>query len=294
MTGHYSIKQLEALTGIKAHTLRIWEQRHEIIVPKRTEGNTRYYSSEDVRIMLNVVTLYRHGCKISEIAKMTKQEICCQIRQTVAKLQCNYEPQINALITSMIEFKEVVFDKTITSSILKRGFEKTITYIIFPLLQKIDTLLASGSVSISQKQFIYNLIRRKLFAAIEAQEDFFINTTNKYLLFLPKGEDKDLPLLFAHYLIKQSGGSICYLGTNVSLEQVLEAYSIYQPDYLFTLVNSPLPRSNGEYFQKLAEIFPKSQILVGGTQVVNTCTKSFKNILSLCQIEDLTAFVQKH
>jgi len=294
VTGHYSIKQLEALTGIKAHTLRVWEQRHEIIVPKRTEGNTRYYTSEDVRIMLNVVTLYRDGCKISEIAKMTKQEICCQIRQTVAKLQCNYEPQINSLITSMIEFKEVIFDKTMTSSILKRGFEKTISYIIFPLLQKIDTLLASDSVSVSQKQFIYNLIRRKLFAAIESQEDFFINTTNKYLLFLPKGEDKDLPLLFAHYLIKQAGGSVCYLGTNINLEQALEAYSIYKPDYLFTLVNSPLPLSNSEYFEKLSTIFPKAQILVGGRQVANTCTKSFKNILSLCQIEDITTFVQKH
>jgi len=294
VTGHYSIKQLEALTGIKAHTLRIWEQRHEIVVPKRTEGNTRYYSSEDVRLMLNVVTLYRDGCRISEIAKMTKQEICCQIRQTVAKLQCNYEPQINSLITSMIEFKEVIFDKTITSSILKRGFEKTITYIIFPLLQKIDTLLASNTVSVSQKQFIYNLIRRKLFAAIETQEDFFINTTNKYLLFLPKGEDKDLPLLFAHYLIKQAGGSVCYLGANINLEQVLEVYSIYEPDYLFTLVNSPLPLSNGEYFKKLSKTFPKAQIVVGGTQVTNTCTKSFKNILSLCQIEDITAFVQKH
>jgi DNA-binding transcriptional MerR regulator len=294
VTGHYSIKQLEALTGIKAHTLRIWEQRHEIVVPKRTQGNTRYYTSEDVRIMLNVVTLYRHGSKISEIAKMTKQEICCQIRQTVAKLQCNYEPQINSLITSMIEFKEAIFDKTISASILKRGFEKTITYIIFPLLQKIDTLLASDSVSVSQKQFIYNLIRRKLFAAIESQEDFFINTTNKYLLFLPKGEDKDLPLLFAHYLIKQSGGSVCYLGTNICLEQVQEVSAIYQPDYLFTLVNSPLPLSSSEYFKQLTEIFPSTPILIGGTQVVNTCTKSFKNIMSLCQIEDIVTFVQKH
>ncbi len=142
----YSIKDLEQLTGIKAHTIRIWEQRYDIVSPERTDTNLRYYNSEDLKTMLNVSTLNNNGHKISKIAKMSEQEINDNVLMVISKKE-NHADQIRALTLSMVEMDENRFEKIMANNILQHGFEDTMINIVFPFLIRIGYLWQTNAVN---------------------------------------------------------------------------------------------------------------------------------------------------
>jgi len=162
----YSIKDLEHLTGIKAHTIRIWEQRYDILSPKRTDTNIRYYDSTDLKHMLNIALLNNNGYKISKIAKMSQEEVFEAVLQTIDKNN-NYSDQINALTVAMIDLNEAQFEKIMSTNILQIGFEDTMLNIIYPFLTKIGFLWQIDSINPAQEHFMTNLIRQKLIVAID-------------------------------------------------------------------------------------------------------------------------------
>ena len=198
----YSINDLEKITGIKAHTIRIWEKRYEVVTPKRTPTNIRYYNDEDLLRLLNISTLNKHGFKISDIVSMSPDEMCEKIRD-ISRTSTDFEGQINSLIVAMIELKEEVFEKVLSSTILKIGFEKTVTQVLYPLLEKIGVLWQIGTINPAQEHFLTNLIRQKMIVAIDGQNESPAADAKTFLLFLPEKEWHELGLLFYSYLLKK-------------------------------------------------------------------------------------------
>ncbi len=264
----YSIKDLEQLSGIKAHTLRIWEQRYNFITPKRTDTNIRYYDDEDLKLILNVSLLRENGYKISRIAGLDAQQLSRAVLSITEK-NSSFSDQIHSLVLAMIDLDEERFEKIMSTNILQSGFENTMFSIIFPFLTKIGVLWQTGSVSPAQEHFISNLIRQKLIVAIDGCFVSSKEEKEKYLLFLPEGELHELSLLFCHYIIKSRKNKVVYLGQNVPLPDLISTYELYKPDYLVTVFTSaPTQDKVQKYLDSLGRHFTKSKIYLSGFQVI--------------------------
>jgi DNA-binding transcriptional MerR regulator len=287
----YSIKDLEQLSGIKAHTLRIWEQRYNLLSPKRTDTNIRYYDDADLKLILNVALLNDNGFKISKIASMEHQELRDEVMKLTER-SLTHDDQIHALTISMIEMDEERFDKILSSNILKLGFEQTMLNIIYPFMSKIGVLWQTGAINPAQEHFISNLVRQKLIVAIDGQ------VTNgggkKFLLYLPAGELHEISLLFACYLIKSKGHKVIYLGQNTPNEDLNSVYAMHQPDYLMTVVTtSPSAEQIQEYLDNLSERFNEAKILVSGYQVIGQDLRLPSNVEQLNYIRDIKEMLEE-
>ena len=284
---NYLIKDLEQLSGIKAHTLRIWEQRYSILSPKRTDTNIRTYDDHDLKLVLNIALLKDHGHKISEISKLSAEEMS----QEVIKLsdrQLNYPDQIHALTISMIDLDEERFEKLISTNILQSGFENTMIHIVYPFLSRIGTLWVTGSVGPAQEHFISNLIRQKIIVAIDGQVSKLRPNGKKYLLFLPEGELHEISLLFANYIIRARYNKVIYLGQSLPFNELVFAYNVYRPDYIFTTLTSvPSNHEVQPFVDRMADAFPESHLLLTGYQVVGQDITMPENGTIINQISDL-------
>lgn len=290
----YSIKDLEHLSGIKAHTLRIWEQRYSLINPKRTETNIRYYDQDDLKLVLNVSLLKDNGYKISKIAEMSMEEMFTEVNR-VSEKTTSFADQVYALTLSMIDLDEQRFEKIISTNTLKIGFERTMMNIISPFLSKIGIMWLTDSINPAQEHFISNLIRQKLLVAIDGQYPTIDDKAKKYMLFLPDGELHELSLLFANYLIRSRHNKVIYLGQSMPFHDLSMAYEVYNPDYLLTVVTSrPSEMTAKEYLEKLSAEFPESQILVSGNQVVGQDLSLPDNVEIITSLNNLIEFAEEH
>ena len=228
----FTIKDLENLTGIKAHTIRIWEQRYSFLKPQRTQTNIRYYCNRELKMILNIALLNKYGFKISHIDKMNEKELQEKII-SLSDVQACHERIENELIHYMIELDMDKFEKIIDNYILAKGIDKTITQIIFPFLDRIGILWVANQIHPVQEHLVMNVIRQKLIVGIEGLVTrTFVDKT--VLLFLPEGEYHELGLLFAYYLLKSRGVRVLYLGANVPLKDVEFVCNYKSPDYLYT------------------------------------------------------------
>jgi DNA-binding transcriptional MerR regulator len=287
----YSIKDLENLSGIKAHTLRIWEQRYSFISPKRTETNIRYYDNTDLRLVLNISLLKEHGFKISAIAQMTSAEMCQQVISLTDKA-LRFPDQVQALTISMLDMDEERFEKIMNSNILKFGFEEAMTLIIYPFLGKVGTLWMTGAITPAQEHFITYLIRQKVIVATDAQIRRQKPNAKKYLLYLPDGELHEISLLFANYLIRSRGHRTIYLGQSLPYDDLRSVVDAHQPDYIFTVITaSPGPDEVQAYIHKLAKTFSNATIMMSGFQVVGQHIEKPSNVIVFKQIDQFIASI---
>jgi MerR family transcriptional regulator, light-induced transcriptional regulator len=286
----YSIKDLEQLSGIKAHTLRIWEQRYNLLNPKRTDTNIRFYDDDDLKLILNVALLNDNGFKISKIASMASHEI----RDEVIKLterSLTHDDQIHALTICMIEMDEDRFDKILSTNIIKLGFEQTMLNIIYPFMSKIGVLWQTGAINPAQEHFISNLVRQKLIVAIDGQ--ISQGGGKKFLLFLPEGELHEISILFASYLIKSKGHKVIYLGQSTPNDDLLSVFKLHQPEYLLTVITtSPSSEYVQEYVNALSERFSSCQILVTGYQVIGQDLVFPENVKQMNYIRDIKELLE--
>ena len=283
----YSIKDLEQLSGIKAHTLRIWEQRYSIISPKRTDTNIRTYDDKDLKLVLNISSLKDHGHKISDISRMSVEEMYREVVK-ISDRQLNYPDQIHALTITMIDLDEERFEKIISTNILQFGFENTMIHIIYPFLSRIGTLWVTGSVGPAQEHFIINLIRQKIIVAIDGQVSKQRPDGKKYMLFLPEGELHEISLLFANYIIRARYNKVVYLGQSLPFNELVFAYNLHRPDYIFSTLTSVPSNSDVQPFvNKLMRTFPESHILLTGYQVVGQDIQTDNNATIINNIDDL-------
>jgi MerR family transcriptional regulator, light-induced transcriptional regulator len=283
----YSIKDLEQLSGIKAHTLRIWEQRYDILSPDRTDTNIRTYDDNDLKLVLNIALLKDHGYKISEISKMPPEELSKEVL-LISDKQLNYPDQIHALTISMLDLDEERFEKIVSTNTLQFGFENMMINIIYPFLSRIGTLWITGSIGPAQEHFISNLIRQKLIVAIDGQLPSLRPGAKKYLLYLPEGEMHEISLLFANYIIRSRQNKVIYLGQSLPFAELGFANGIHKPDYIFTVITS-VPGQNEiqRYVYKLAKEFPDSKVLMTGYQVVGQDIDCPDNVEIITQIKYL-------
>ncbi len=291
---NYSIKDLEHLSGIKAHTLRIWEQRYNLINPKRTETNIRFYDQDDLKLILNVSLLKDNGIKISKIAEMTREQLNEAIIN-ISDSSTNFADQIYALTLCMIDLDEQRFEKIINSNTLKHGFERTMTNLVIPFLSKIGVMWLTDAINPAQEHFISHLVRQKIMVAIDGQQTNIDSSAKKYMLFLPEGELHELILLFANYLIKSRGGRVIYLGQTLPITDLKMAHEIYEPEYLLTvLTGKPQNSTPKEYIEELSNLFPSSEILVSGRQVVGQDLELPNNVTTLASLNDLITFAEEN
>lgn len=233
----FTIKDLENLSGIKAHTLRIWEQRYNFLKPERTFTNIRYYSNNELKTILNIALLNKYGYKVSHIDKMTEDEIRDKVL-TLNQQEAQQERIVNELVQHMVDLNTHAFEETLSSYILARGIERTITQIIFKYMEKIGILWLTNHINPAQEHLVTNIIRQKLIVGIEGiSTPLKVNKT--ILLFLPEAEYHEMGLLFMYYLLKSRGIEVIYLGCNVPLADVGYVVKVKKPDFLYCHVTRP-------------------------------------------------------
>ena len=288
--GNYSIKELEQLSGIKAHTIRIWEKRYKIISPKRTAGNIRFYSDEDLKKIINVSLLNNHGTKISKIAVMSFEEINRKILD-MSEAKPEADLYIDQLVVSMVDLEEESFEKILSNLIKKIGFERSITEVVYPFMEKIGVLWQTGTITPAHEHFISNLIRQKLIVSIAALP-IPSTKSKKAILFLPEGELHEIGLLFFHYIARHKGLKTFYLGQSVPHEDLKTVYKIHQPDILITsLISAPASRHLEKYIHTLSSDFSGSIILASGLLLRNTAFRIPKNVKPFYKATELPALL---
>ncbi|MDX8340340.1 MerR family transcriptional regulator [Draconibacterium sp. IB214405] len=265
-TEGYSIKDLETLSGIKAHTIRIWEKRYDLLNPERTETNIRYYTDDDLKRMLNVSLLVRNGYKISKVATWNEEAI----KQTVldvAHSKNSEEGYIDQLLLFMVNFDNVGFTALVNEIIEKHGIEVAVQRIFFALFERIGTFWQVGSIFPAQEHYITNFIRQKLIAAIDALG--ITGQKGKTILFyLPEEELHELSLLFYSYLAANSGYNVIYLGQLVPFADLEKLRSHVELDYIFTAFISPILKEDLEdYLERLKALYRQQMVFITGRQV---------------------------
>jgi DNA-binding transcriptional MerR regulator len=283
--GKYSIKELEKLSGIKAHTIRIWEKRHRLIQPQRTNTNIRFYSDDDLKKIINVSVLNNNGLKISKIAGMSGDEMNRKILElTTTKSESSI--YIDQMVIAMVELDEEKFEKILVGLTLRFGFERTVVDVIYPFLEKIGVLWQTHHISPAQEHFISNLIRQKVIVAIDSLP-IPAKAAKKVMLFLPEHELHEISLLFSSYRCRKAGFRTCYLGQAVPFDDLKSTFEVHHPQILLTCITSAISKIALEnYISKLSSQFPVSTILLTGYQVRNF-QSPHPNVHVLSQMEQL-------
>jgi DNA-binding transcriptional MerR regulator len=259
----FTIKDLENLSGIKAHTIRIWEQRYQFLKPERTDTNIRHYTNEELKKLLNIALLNKYGYKISQIDKMGEAEVKEKLL-SLTQTQAQQERILNDLIQCMIDMDTDKLEHILDNYILARGIERTITQIIFPYMERIGVLWLTNHINPAQEHIVTNIIRQKLIVGIEG-----VNTSLKVnktvLLFLPEGEYHELGMLFMYYLLKSRGGSVIYLGANVPINDVEYVVKLKNPNYIYSHLTSIGQKFNFEKFlANITKKFSNTPVIISG------------------------------
>lgn len=289
----YSIRDLEMLSGIRAHTLRIWEQRYGMLHPQRTETNIRYYTDEELRYILNVSILNQNGFKISRIVKMPREAVEQEVAR-ITSVKCDHESQIDALVLCMMNLDETAFDQVFKNNLSRMGFEDLITHIIYPFLEKVGALWISGSIRPLHEHFITNLIRHRMIAQIESLPRTVRPGAKKFLLFTPENEWHEIALLFNFYLLRRRRQDVLYIGLNVPVHDLVSVYSYQHPDYLVTCItSSPRGEALKKYLQVVLTQFSDSRIIISGIQIRLHPQYLKDNMLTFKDLKEFVNYVDK-
>lgn len=277
----YSIKDIELLSGIKAHTLRIWEQRYNFLEPKRTETNIRFYDDEQLKKILNISLLYKHGYKISKIDQLSNEKIKEEVLRIHQQSTSN-DLFMDTLIHCTLEFDEALFTQTLNQILSLQSFEIGISEVVFPFLQRIGGLWTTGSIRPIQEHFISNLIRKKIISATEALPENTRDDRKKFVLFLPEHEMHEMLLLFSDYIIRKAGHQTVYVGNCVPWEDIEFIQSKFNPDALVSFFSNPFPAQGlSNFINRMSESFPHCQILLGGSVLQDEILSIPQNV-SVC------------
>lgn len=269
----FTIKDLENLSGIKAHTIRIWEQRYNFLKPNRTGTNIRYYCNQELKTILNISLLNKFGYKISHIDKMSEQELKTRII-SLADTEAQQERIVNELITYMIDLDILAFEEVLDNFVLTKGTDKTVNQIVFPFLNRIGILWMTNHIHPAQEHLVTNVIRQKLIVGIEGAMAP-LRVDKKVLLFLPEGEYHELGLLYVYYLLKSHGVKVLYLGADTPLQDLEFVCKLKKPDYLYTHLTGIGGSFNFEKFVlQVNRSIPDIPLVVSGQLAQNQIRKA--------------------
>jgi DNA-binding transcriptional MerR regulator len=282
-----SIRELENLSGVKAHTIRIWEKRYNLFNPDRTDTNIRTYSGDDLKKLLNITSVMKQGMKISKVCSLSDEEII-EIIEEIEKqdIENAKEILVNDLIVASLNCDITLFEDTFSKTVKTVGMEETIEGVIYPMLNRIGLLWSVNKLTPAQEHFASQMVRQKLFSAINSLP----NKDNgcRILCYLPEAERHEIGLLYAYYLIKKSGNVCVYLGADVPLNGVQECVENAQINMVLTLFM--LPRKDEVLLSYLRDIdthIKVDTIFIGGINQESIKNERFKRINFLEKIDDL-------
>ena len=259
----YTIKDLEKISGIKAHTIRIWEQRYQFLQPQRTETNIRTYSSDELKTILNVSLLNKYGFKISHIDKMSAEQMEEKIL-SLNQIDAQRERVVNALIKEMVSLNMANFERQMDTYIGQKGIEKTIIEIIFPFMERVGILWVTNHINPAQEHLATNVIRQKIILGIEKLPPV-LHYSKRIVLFMPEGEYHEIGLLYVHFLLKQRGFYVDYLGANVPMVDLRYLSEFQKVDYLYCHLTSPAKNFKiHKFFEQLSEVSKIIPIVISG------------------------------
>jgi MerR family transcriptional regulator, light-induced transcriptional regulator len=287
----FTIKELEALSGIKAHTIRIWEQRYHFLKPSRTDTNIRRYSNDELKALLTVALLNKYGYKISRIDAMSHEERKKAVMELPAQEAFN-ERLVNKMVGYMIDMRNIDFEKLLNDHINQYGIEKTITEIIFFFLEKVGILWHTNHIMPVQEHIVSNIVRQKILSAIDTlplvhkQEAVF-------LLFLPEDEFHEMGLLYVYYLLRKRKLPVIYLGTSVPLKDIQYLFENRTPDYLYVhLTAFPRKHDLPKYLSTLAQKFSRTKILLSGSAIQDYKKPVASNVVKFQSLQEVTSYIK--
>ena len=285
--GEYKIKDIEVLTGIKAHTLRIWEKRYEIMVPERTDTQIRTYSDAELSFLLNISLLNKSGYKISKIAKLSTQEINDLVWKI--KVSNNLDHSGEKFILALIHLDELLFRDTLGDLIQEVGLENTFTNHLIPFLDRIGVMWLVGSITPAQEHFISNLIRQKIISEID-KLPIPDSSSAPLMLFLPEHEWHEIGLLYYQFLLRNKGLHTVYLGQSLPYESAIDCIRSLNPKAILTSwLTAVEDEFMVKYFEQLKSVVGDKIIYAGGAQV-NMKIDLIKSLVTeIKQAKDLTS-----
>jgi DNA-binding transcriptional MerR regulator len=280
----YSIKDLEYLSGIKAHTIRIWEKRYHLLEPSRTETNIRSYSDNDLRRILNVALLIKNGYKISNIVALDEAKLQSEVIRFNKSVD-DPEKNIDQLVYCMVNLDTTGFNQLLDKISDESGFSKTIQQVIFPLFERIGILWQAGSIFVAHEHFVSNLIRNKLIsetARLNPRE-----SSGTILFFLRENEMHELGLLFFNYLAAQEGFKGVYLGQSLPFSDLSDFLVNNEFNFICTSFIQAIEKSEMEqYLANLSLAFNRNKILISGRQIAILKPKLPSNVVVIKNSND--------
>jgi len=280
----FSIKDLENLSGIKAHTIRIWEKRYNILEPIRTETNIRTYDLPSLQKLLNVVLLNSYGYKISRIAELNTDKIALLVREIVSEKNSKNHA-LNAFKMAMINFDQALFLNTYTNLLSEKSFREVFYEVIIPLMNEIGLLWQAGTISPAQEHFISYLIKQKLLINTEKVQILEPTRSDKvFVLYLPENEIHELGLMYLNYEILLNGYKTIYLGESVPIESLKDMKKYFDNIvYVSYLTVKPTKDAINDYMKEISTeiIDANSQIWFLGRMTEFIDTKSLPETISL-------------
>ena len=216
----FSIKDLEHFTGVKSHTIRAWEQRYKLLVPKRTATNIRYYSGDDLKKLLNVSYLMYHGMKISKIADLGDEALIDKVNEVQIE-EGGLSAVFSRLKLSMLNYDEALFNEIVREHSNEHGLEKTVLEVFLPFLSQIGVLWLTNSICPAQEHFISHLMRQVLNSAVDCLQEDLKSDAPIAVLYLPEREIHDISLLFIHFLCRKYQIRSVFLGASVPFSDLM-------------------------------------------------------------------------
>jgi len=282
----FTIRDLENLSGIKAHTIRIWEKRYNFLKPKRSGTNIRYYSSAELKTLLNYALLNKNGYKISLIVEMTSEMISEKVL-SLTSFEARHERLINAMLNAMVELDAKTFEEIVDEYVAESGIQESIKHLLFPFLQRIGILWMTDHVRVSQEHLVSNIIRQKLIKGIEDINIKYANN-NTVVLFLPDGEYHELGLLYVYYILKTKGIHTIYLGADVPVEELEYVCKLKKPRYLYTHLTALPARFNFEkYLNVITHHIGNSHLMISGNVTHQYRKKVPRGIVFLKSLDEV-------
>ncbi|MDI1256820.1 MAG: MerR family transcriptional regulator [Flavobacterium sp.] len=224
----FSIKDLENLSGIKAHTIRIWEKRYNVLEPMRTDTNIRIYDIAGLQKLLNITLLHNHGYKISKISKFEPEKIPDLVKGIVSKKSANSHA-INAFKMAMMNFDQQLFLSTYNTLLSEKSFREIFQNVFIPLINDLGILWQTDTITAAHEHFISNLIKQKLLLNIEKFQIIKpVKTEKVFVLYLPMNEIHELGLLYVNYEILLNGYQSVYLGESLPIDNLKQMKNYFE------------------------------------------------------------------
>jgi DNA-binding transcriptional MerR regulator len=257
----FSIRDLENFSGVKAHTIRIWERRYGLLAPDRTDTNIRTYTTDELKTILNVAFLNRHGVKISKIAALTSAERDQRVKQ-VAEDTSDPDGTLNTLKIAMVSFDAGLFERVSDTYRDQEGFRALVERLYVPLLDHAGVLWQSNSICPAQEHFASNLVRQKLVSAIDSTRPLTRVEGRLHVLFLPENEIHELGLLYLHYRLRTAGERVIYLGQSVPIGDLAQVAGQFPGAITFLSVFTVFPSSSDlpAYLREVRALLPDDRV----------------------------------